>query len=427
MRPSGSMRAQIGTLILATSGIQLANGFFNTLISLRVAIEDFEPTMSGLVLSSYFAGFTLAAMRCGRIIERVGHIRAYAAFAGLVVAATAAMPLLVGALPWLVLRAVVGFGCAGIFITTESWLNAKAPPSERGRVFSVYMVGTFVALAVGQLLIARAKIETAAPFNAIIVLFAVALVMVSTTRAEPPRLTAAANLSLGQLVRAAPVAVSGGVLSGLISSSFYALVPAWMQDEGIARETIAISKLAAELGGLAYQVPIGRLSDRFDRRIVLAALGLGFAGTAAALVFLPHSLPVVLPAAALLGGFMSTLYPVSVAYAHDRMPADRVVAVSSQLILVSGLGSVIGPLIGTNLMARFSIDGVFYFMAAAALLLAVLAAGRSLTTASPQHLERPFEILAPQATPLAHEPLGASVEPPSPDRVGLAPEVVRSP
>ena len=302
MRPSGSMRAQIGTLILATSGIQLANGFFNTLISLRVAIEDFEPTMSGLVLSSYFAGFTLAAMRCGRIIERVGHIRAYAAFAGLVVAATAAMPLLVGALPWLVLRAVVGFGCAGIFITTESWLNAKAPPSERGRVFSVYMVGTFVALAVGQLLIARAKIETAAPFNAIIALFAVALVMVSTTRAEPPRLTAAANLSLGQLVRAAPVAVSGGVLSGLISSSFYALVPAWMQDEGIARETIAISMLAAVLGGLAFQVPIGRLSDRFDRRIVLAALGLGFAGTAAALVFLPHALPVVLPAAALLSG-----------------------------------------------------------------------------------------------------------------------------
>src|SRR6516162_565319 len=420
MRPSRSMRARMGTLILATSGVQLANGFFNTLISLRVATADFEPTMAGLVLSSYFAGFPLAAMRCGRIIERVGHIRAYAAFAGMVVAATAAMPLLVGALPWLVLRATVGFGCAGIFITTESWLNAKAPPSERGRVFSVYMVGTFVALAVGQLLIARAKIETAAPFNAIIVLFAVALVMVSTTRAEPPRLTAAANLSLGQLVRSAPVAVSGGVLSGLISSSFYALVPAWMQDEGIARETIAISMLSAVLGGLAFQVLIGRLSDRFDRRIVLAALGLGFAGTAAALVFLPHSLPVVLPAAALLGGFMSTLYPVSVAYAHDRMPADRVVAVSSQLILVSGLGSVIGPLIGTNLMARFSIDGVFYFMAAAALLLAILAAGRSLTRASPQHLERPFQILMPQAAPLAHDPLGGSDEPPSPDSVRLA-------
>src|SRR6516164_6168942 len=217
MRPSGSMRAQIGTLILATSGIQLANGFFNTLISLRVAIENFEPTMAGLVLSSYFAGFTLAALRGGRIIERVGHIRAFAAFAGMVVAATAAMPILSGAISWIILRAIVGFGCAGVFVTTESWLNAKAEPSERGRVFSTYMVGTFVALAVGQLLIARAKIETAAPFNAIIALFAVALVMVSTTRAEPPRSPAAANLPYGQLARAAPVAVGGGALSGLIS------------------------------------------------------------------------------------------------------------------------------------------------------------------------------------------------------------------
>ena len=79
--------------------------------------------------SSYFAGFTLAALRCGPIIERVGHIRAYAAFAGMVVAATAAMPLLLGPLSWLVLRAVVGFGCARLFITTESWLNAKAQPA----------------------------------------------------------------------------------------------------------------------------------------------------------------------------------------------------------------------------------------------------------------------------------------------------------
>jgi hypothetical protein len=102
---------------------------------------------------------------------------------------------------------------------------------------------------------------------------------------------------------------------------------------------------------------------------------------------------------------------------NGRMPADRVVVVSGQLILVSGLGSVIG----TSLMARFSIDGVFYFMAAA-LLLAFLAAGRTLTTASPQHRERPFEILAPQAASLAHDQLGSSDEPLSPDPVGVASE-----
>jgi MFS family permease len=131
---------------------------------------------------------------------------------------------------------------------------------------------------------------------------------------------------------------------------------------------------------------------------------------------------VILPTAALLGGFMSTLYPVCVAHAHDRMALDWVVAVSGRLILVSGLGSVLGPLIGTSVMARFGIDGVFYFMAAAALLLAFLAAARSLTTAPPLHLERPFDILAPVAGPLALDSLGSSDESRSPDTVGVASE-----
>ena len=327
-----------------------------------------------------------------------------------------------GSLAWLVLRAMVGFGCSGLFITTESWLNAKAQPSERGRIFSIYMVGTFLALAVGQLLIGRARIETTGPFSAIVALFAVALVMVSTTRAEPPRATTVETLPYGQLARAAPVAVVGCALSGLISGAFYALVPAWMQDVGTARETIALFMLVAVLGGLAFQVPVGWLSDRFDRRLVLAALGLGFAGLAVILVHLPRSLPVLLPPAALLGGFMSTLYPVCVSHAHDRMPADRVVAVSGRLILLSGLGSVVGPLIGAIVMARFKIDGVFYFMAAAALFLTFLAAGRSFTTTAPHHAERPFEILAPQAAALAHAPRDASDEPLSPDPIKVASE-----
>jgi MFS family permease len=404
----GSIGAQIGALIIATSIVQLANGFFGTFFSLRVAVEDFDAAMAGLVLSSYFAGFTAGAFYCGRIIERCGHIRAYAAFAGMAVAATAAMPLVVAPVPWLILRAIIGFGCAGLFVATESWLNAKAPPSERGRVFSFYMVGTFVALGLGQLLIGRIQIETAAPFNVIIALFAVALVLVTTTRAEQPQPAAAPFLPYGQLTRAAPVAVAGAALSGLITGAFYALVPAWMLGEGIENATIGVLMLAAVIGGLAFQVPVGHLSDRFDRRLVLIFLGLGLAGSAFAIVHLPHTLSVILPLAALFGGLMSTLYPVCVAHAHDRMPADRVVAVSSRLILLSGFGSVLGPLIGMNLMRRFEIDGLFYLMAAAAILLAVIAAARSMISASPVHLERTFDILTPQAAPLAHDPVGPS-------------------
>ena len=406
MRTSGSLGAGIATLIVATSVIQLANGFFGTLISLRVALEGFAPTMAGLVLSSYFAGFTLGAVRSDRIIARVGHIRAYAMCAGIVVAATAVMPLIVGPWSWLVLRALVGFGCAGLFVATESWLNAKSPPAMRGRVFAVYMVGTFMALAAGQLLIGRVDAAAAGPFNAIAALFAVALALVSGTRAEPPRAAPAAAPPYRELLRAAPVAVLCCALSGLITGTFYALVPAWAQGEAIPAERIALFMFCAVMGGLAFQVPVGRLSDRVDRRRVLAGLGVGLAAVAVALPHLPRSLAVVLPTAALLGGFMSTLYPVSVAHAHDHMPADRIVAVSGALILLSGLGSVAGPLLGTRLMASYEVDGVLYLMAAAALGVALVAGGRSLVRAPAARRERPFEILTPQAAPLAHDVAG---------------------
>ncbi len=402
------MLAQIGTLIVATSLVQLANGFFNTFISLRVGYENFGPRLSGFVLSSFFAGFTLAALVCERLIERIGHIRAYAAFAGMAIVSTAIMSLVVSPAAWLVLRAVIGFGCAGLFIATESWLNAKARPEQRGAIFSSYMVGTFVALALGQLLTARPNLQSAGPFSAIIGGFAVALIMVSMTRAEPPVPVSGVRLPFGHLSRAAPIAVAGAAAAGFLGASFYALVPAWMQEDGQGRETIALFMLTAVLGGLAFQIPVGRLSDRFDRRIVLVLLSLGYAAVAIALINLPHGRWVILPAAALLGGFMSTLYPVCVANAHDRMPADRVVAVSGRLILVSGLGSILGPLVGAAVMVRFGIDGLFYFMAATTLALAAFAVAVSMRTSPPIAHARTFEIFRPQATPVAHDPAGAA-------------------
>lgn len=272
------------------------------------------------------------------------------------------------------------------------------------------MLGTFLALALGQILIGRTRLDTMAPFNGIAISFALALVLVSTTKADPPLKTVQTRLPFTRLPRAAPVAVAGCLASGIISSSFYSLVPAWMQSEGLARETIALFMLVAVLGGLAFQIPVGRLSDHFDRRLVLIALGVGFAVSAIAVVNLPHSRAHILPMAALLGGFMSTLYPVCVANAHDRMPVDQVIAVSGQLILISGLGSILGPLFGTVVMTRLDIDGLFYFLAAVCVILSMIAAAGRLLAKQPTHQHRTFELLAPQASPIAHDPLNATAD-----------------
>jgi MFS family permease len=395
-----SMRAQIGAIVLATSGVQLAVGFFGTFISLRVPLENFSATMSALVLSGYFAGYTIGAVCSARIIERVGHIRAYAALAGLAVMATSVMPLAINGPLWLVLRAVVGFGCAGLFITTDGWLSAKAAPTERGRVLSIFRVGIFVALAIGQILIGQVDVRGPAAFNISVAIFAMALALVSVTRAEPPRIAAHTVLPYGKLTRVAPVASTGAVISGLVTGAFFALVPAWMQGRGNDGTTIGLVMLATVFGGLAFQIPVGRLSDRFDRRVVLTGLCLGLVGTSIALVYLPRTLLAVLPTAFLFGGFLSTLYPVSIAHAHDRMRGEQIVAVSGRLILLFGLGSILGPLLGTIFVASFGINGVLYLISGAALLLAFIAAARSLISAPAPHVERTFKILSPQVAPL---------------------------
>jgi MFS family permease len=396
-----SMRAQIGTLILATSGVQLSVGFFGTFISLRVPLENFGETISALVLSGYYTGYTIGAVCSASIIERVGYTRAYAALAGLAVVGTAVMPLAINGPVWLILRAVVGFGCAGLFITTDGWLSAKAAPTERGRVLSIFRVGIFIALAIGQILISQVDVRGPAAFNVSIAILATALALVSVTRAEPPRIAARTVLPYGKLTLVAPVASVGAVVSGLVTGAFYALVPAWMQARGNDATTIGLVMLAAVFGGLAFQIPVGRLSDRLDRRLVLVGLCLGLVGTSIALVYLPRTLLAVLPTAFLFGGFLATLYPVCIAHAHDRMRGEQTVAVSSRLILLFGIGSIFGPLLGTIFVASFGLNGVLILMAGAAFILAFIAAARSLILPPVPHVKRAFKIVSPQAAPLA--------------------------
>jgi MFS family permease len=156
------------------------------------------------------------------------------------------------------------------------------------------------------------------------------------------------------------------------------------------------------MGGLIFQLPVGMLSDKLDRRLVLVLLATGFAIVAVAIINLPHHRWIIFIAALLLGGTMSTIYPVSVAHSHDLMPAEQIVAVSGRLILVNGIGSSLGSLIGSVIMRIYDIDGVFYFMAAIAMVLATIASYRCARVKEAPHVPRPFDVLSPQAASLSH-------------------------
>ena len=383
----------VGSLILGISLIQLANGYIGTLIGIRLASAHVDPVVSGIVTSGYFAGYALGAALCSRLIGRAGHIRAFAAFAALVAAAFLGHALYFSPVLWAVLRALVGFGCAGLFVATESWLNAKATAATRGTVFALYMVATYATFAGGQFMLNLASPDAFTLFALAAILFCLALALVATTRAEQPLPVAISRLKIGELSAAAPVAVIGCFAGGLVSGSFYALVPVYAQSNGRSVLEISSYMAIAITGGLLMQIPIGKLSDSFDRRVVVGLVAFAFAGLALAIS--PARPTPWFPAVwLLLGGFMSVIYPVCVAHANDRMPAERAVAVSGRLILVSGIGSALGPLLGAATMEEFGIRGLFQFMAAVAALFALFALARGLSVRAPLFKRRrPFLLL----------------------------------
>ena len=404
-----SIFTAVGSLILGISLIQLANGYIGTLIGIRLASAHVDPVVTGIVTAAYFAGYAIGAVLCNRLIGRAGHIRAFAALAALVAAAFLGHALYFDPILWAVLRALVGFGCAGLFVATESWLNAKATAATRGTVFAIYMVATYTTFAGGQFVLNLASPTAFTLFALAAILFCLALALVATTRAEQPLPVASSQLKVGELAAAAPVAVIGCFAGGLISGSFYALVPVYAQSNGRSVLEISSYMAIAITGGLLMQIPIGKLSDSFDRRLVVGLVAFAFAGLALAIA--PARTTPWFPAVwLLLGGFMSVIYPVCVAHANDRMPAERAVAVSGRLILVSGIGSALGPLLGAAAMSAFGIRGLFQFMAAVAALFALFALARGLSVRAPLFKRRRPFLLLPAI--FAHDLAHASQERP---------------
>jgi MFS family permease len=395
----------LGSLILAISLVQLVNGYMGTLVGLRLASSGIGALETGIVSSAFFLGYALGSALCKYVIERTGHIRAFAIFAAMVAIGILGLSLYFAPVLWAIFRLMSGFGCAGLFVTTESWLNVKSDGATRGKVFSIYMVATYLTFGGSQFVLLLAPPEGALLFELGAMILCLAVILVAMTRSEQPLISPVVRLKFREISRAAPVAVVGCLVAGINSSAFYALMPVFGQAKGFPIIMISSYIALAIFGGMLLQVPAGKLSDKYDRRVIAGLFALAFAAVAVAVLWARQTLAFE-PLWLLLGGFMSVIYPVCVAHANDRLPAERAVAVSGRLILISGVGSALGPLLGSAVMSVYGVVGLFYFMATTAGLFSVFALTRGIMVAPPfLKRKRPFEVLPTIfAQNLAHAP-----------------------
>ena len=401
----GAALASSWAILLGFGILMLGDGLQGTMLSVRADLEGFSATLTGLVMSTFYLGFLLGSIMTPRITIKVGHIRVFAAYAALSSAAILVHALIVTVPVWIAMRLISGFCFAGLYIVAESWLNDRASNESRGKLLSLYMVVTYIGVGVGQLLLNLADPLDFELFILVSILISIAVVPLLLSAGLPPTFHDSVRISLPQLFRLTPLGIVSMFAVGMVTATFFALGPVYAQRIGLSIRDTSYFMTAAVVGTVLLQGPIGALSDRFDRRVVLTLTTLLTA--AAALACIPAeqiSTQALFLAIALFGGLAFPLYSVCIAYTNDHLDPNQMIAASGALVLVGGLGAIVGPLLFAVIMDRFGDHTLFWSIALVHGLTGLFALYR-MTRSSPVPLDRQ----GPSTTAAVH-PSGSAIE-----------------
>lgn len=389
-------------LLLGILLFMVGNGMQGTLLGVRGGIEGIPTSLMSVVMAGYFGGFVLGSLAVPPMIQRVGHVRVFAALGSLI----SAVLILYAAAPhwiaWAVLRLLIGFCFCGVYITAESWVNASASNETRGQAMSAYFIMQMLGLVTGQALLNVGDPAGWMLFVIPSVLVSLAFTPILLAQVQAPRFEQIKPMSLPRLYRASPLGCVGIFLVGGVFSALLGMGSVWGAVIGLDVKQISAFVAAISVGGLLAQYPIGWLSDRLDRRKLIIALS-GFGAVVAAAVAMAElGIWGYLLAAALVGGVANPVYALLIAYTNDFLDASDMAAASAGLLLVNGAGSVFGPILTGWLMTLIGPEGFWIYMG---VLLAMLTAygGWRMTQRATPSLDQNFAVLLPAATPVAVE------------------------
>jgi len=394
-------RATLATLVALLLGfglMQMGNTLQGTLLSVRGQIESFSPAQIGAVGAGLWVGIVIGSLYSGKLILRVGHIRAFLALGAIASTAPLHHLLVLDPIAWMAARALTGFCFAGLFIVVESWLNSAATGETRGQILSVYAMTGLLAGIIGQLLLSATDTTGFKPFCIVAIIIALALVPIALTKAvAPTHEGGGARINLIGLYRQSPFGLVAASLCGVTTSAFFTLGPILAQRRGLDTGGIAVFMASGTLGGFLMAWPLGWLSDRVDRRLVIIGAAITAAATLGVMIALvPDEATrwLLYLCAAIFGGTIIPTYSVVMAHVNDAIGEGEFVAASGGLLIMQGVGAVAGPLIAGFAMSASEL-GFAYTVIATQLLMAAFGLYRLRCRAAPPELHKGNFVIEP--------------------------------
>lgn len=375
-----SLLRAVASLLLAYALLVVGNALGSTETSLSLLANGVPVAVAGMVQSAYYGGFFIGGFFCSGMIRQYGHHRAFATLTAMICVLTLCQALFTAPWLWLLARLGNGLAMVGIYMVVESWLNGCVSNGQRGQLFSLYLIISYLGGSAGQWLLKLPFAQSGWPFIIVAMLFSLAIIPVTLTQQRPQVLSAqpAGNVlgramrTLRLLGRRAPLSLVGAVLAGCFSSAFYTMLPAMLSQQGKSAADIAGFMGMALLAAPLLQWPMGKWADSSDRAQLLARSALVVAVLSLLLILLTGTgwmLPLVMVYVAIAFTFYGTLSGI----ANDAMPPRHRVEISASLLMVYALGGTLGPLLCSSVMAVMGPAGYFVVSLGLSALLALYA------------------------------------------------------
>lgn len=391
--------------------ICLGHGLQGTLIGVRSVLEGFSYTSIGLIVAGYYVGYLAGSTMIPIFLKNVGHIRVFAALASLASIAILLHSIFLDPYSWFLIRIITGTSLSGIFVIMESWLNEKSTNQTRGKLLSIYMIITFTFVGLGQLLLNISDPSKVDLFILVSVLLSFALLPILLTKTEQPNTTDTKKFSLSQFYAISPLGFMGALFTGLAHSAIFGYGAVYATSKGLSIVEVSIFMIIITSFGALSQWPIGYLSDKIDRRIILT--GVTFASAVLCILILGSSyisLTLFFILTAVYSCMSLPMYSLAIAHTNDFLEQNEIVAASSAFAKLVGIGSILGPILVSSVMSITGPNGYHIYLMVVHSLLGLFGLYRMTKRAVPTDSESQYVPLPRNITPAGME-LNPIIEP----------------